>query len=79
MTIAFNSRNLRENWEALRDEVSDIQRKLDLNLNQWSSYDENFELFQKWLLDMEVKLKEDGELKATLPDKKAQLQNHKVC
>ncbi|CAL1544282.1 unnamed protein product [Lymnaea stagnalis] len=71
-------RTLRDSWEALRDEVSDIQRKLDINMNQWSSYDENFEIFQKWLLDMQVKLKEDAELKATLPEKKAQLQNHKV-
>ncbi|GFO48198.1 nesprin-1, partial [Plakobranchus ocellatus] len=71
-------RNLRDNWEALRDEVSEVQRKLDLNLSQWSSYDENFEIFQKWLLDMEVKLKEDAQLQATLPEKKAQLQNHKV-
>ncbi|KAH9507324.1 hypothetical protein Btru_056910, partial [Bulinus truncatus] len=71
-------RNLKDEWETLRDEISDIQRKLDLSLNQWSSYDENFEIFQKWLLDMEVKLKEDAEQKATLPEKKAQLQNHKV-
>ncbi|KAK0046935.1 nesprin-1, partial [Biomphalaria pfeifferi] len=76
--IRQDIRNLRDDWEALRDEISDVQRKLDLNLNQWSSYDENFEIFQKWLLDMEVKLKEDAELKATLPEKKAQLQNHKV-
>ena len=58
--------------------MSEVQRKLDLNLSQWSSYDENFETFQKWLLDMEVKLKEDAQLQATLPEKKAQLQNHKV-
>ncbi|XP_035824390.1 nesprin-1 [Aplysia californica] len=76
--IRQDIRNLRENWEALRDEMSDVQRKLDVNLNQWSSYDENFEGFQKWLLDMEVKLKEDAQLQATLPEKKAQLQNHKV-
>uniref|UniRef100_A0A2C9KCB0 Calponin-homology (CH) domain-containing protein n=1 Tax=Biomphalaria glabrata TaxID=6526 RepID=A0A2C9KCB0_BIOGL len=76
--IRQDIRNLRDDWEAFRDEISDVQRKLDLNLNQWSSYDENFDIFQKWLLDMEVKLKEDAELKATLPEKKAQLQNHKV-
>ena len=60
------------------DEVSETQRKLDMNLTQWSSYDENFDTFHKWLLDVEVKLKQDAELKATLPEKKAQLQNHKV-
>ncbi|KAK7104412.1 hypothetical protein V1264_019133 [Littorina saxatilis] len=71
-------RSLREEWDQMCDEVSETQRKLDTNLSQWSSYDENFDAFHKWLLDVEVKLKQDAELKATLPEKKAQLQNHKV-
>nr|KAG5692778.1 hypothetical protein BaRGS_009394 [Batillaria attramentaria] len=71
-------RSLREQWDLMCDEVSETQRKLDMNLTQWSSYDENFDTFHKWLLDVEVKLKQDAELKATLPEKKAQLQNHKV-
>lgn len=60
------------------DEVSETQRKLDMNLNQWASYDESFDAIHKWLIDAEVKLKQEAELKATLPEKKAQLQNHKV-
>lgn len=72
-------RALREQWEQGCDVLSETQRKLDTTLLQWSSYDENFEQFQKWLLDTEIKLREDTDLKATLPDKKAQLQNHRVC
>ncbi|XP_076463750.1 muscle-specific protein 300 kDa-like isoform X7 [Babylonia areolata] len=71
-------RSLREQWDQMGDEVVETQRRLDSNLTQWSSYDENFEAFQKWMLDVEVKLQQDAELKATLPEKKAQLQNHKV-
>lgn len=71
-------RTLREQWEQVCDLLSDTQRKLDSCLLQWSSYDENFEQFQKWLLDTEIQLKEDTDLKSTLPDKKAQLQNHRV-
>lgn len=69
---------MRDQWEVLCDEISEIQRKLDLNISQWTSYDENSKVFQKWLLDMEAKLKEGIQLHATLPEKKAQLQNHKV-
>ncbi|XP_076442566.1 muscle-specific protein 300 kDa-like isoform X3 [Babylonia areolata] len=71
-------RSLREQWDLMCDEVTEIQRKLDTNLTQWSSYDENFDAFHKWLLDVEVKLKQEADLKATLPEKKAQMQNHKV-
>ncbi|KAK6181528.1 hypothetical protein SNE40_009363 [Patella caerulea] len=76
--IRQDLRSLREQWEGVCDKLSDTQRKLDSSLNQWSSYDENSEKFHKWLVDMEVKLNEDAEFKSTLPDKKAQLQNHKV-
>ncbi|XP_041353316.1 nesprin-1-like isoform X4 [Gigantopelta aegis] len=76
--IRQDLRNLREQWESLCDEVALTQRKLESTMMEWAAYDENFEQFQKWLLDVEVKLKEDAELKTTLPDKKAQLQNHKV-
>ncbi|XP_025103982.1 nesprin-1-like isoform X4 [Pomacea canaliculata] len=71
-------RSLREQWDLMCDEVSETQRKLDMNLNQWASYDESFDAIHKWLIDAEVKLKQEAELKATLPEKKAQLQNHKV-
>lgn len=71
-------RTLRDQWEQVCDLLSDTQHKLDSCLLQWSSYDENFEQFQKWLLDTEIQLKEDTDLKSTLPDKKAQLQNHRV-
>ncbi|KAL5008450.1 hypothetical protein ScPMuIL_014031 [Solemya velum] len=71
-------RSLREQWDQVCDQLSETGRKLDSCLLQWSSYDENFEQFQKWLLDSEVQLKEDIDHKATLPEKKAQLQNHRI-
>lgn len=71
-------RALRDQWELVCDQLSDTQRKLESCLIQWSSYDENYEQLQKWLLDTEIQLKEDTDMKGTLPDKKAQLQNHRV-
>lgn len=72
-------RTLRDQWEQVCDQLSETQRKLESCLIQWSAYDENYEQLQKWLLDTEVQLNEDTDMKATLPDKKAQQQNHRVC
>ncbi|CAC5416629.1 SYNE1 [Mytilus coruscus] len=72
-------RGLREHWEQGCDVLSETQCKLDTTLLQWYSYDENFDQFRKWFLDTEIKLREDTDLKATLSDKKAQLQNHRLC
>ena len=78
IVTTVSCRSLRDKWEVVCDQLSDTQRKLESCLIQWSSYDENYEQLQKWLLDTEVQLKEDTDMKGTLPDKKAQLQNHRV-
>ena len=78
LCLSSIDRSLRDQWELVCDQLSDTQRKLESCLIQWSSYDENYEQLQKWLLDTEVQLKEDTDMKGTLPDKKAQLQNHRV-
>lgn len=45
---------------------------------QWSSYDDSFDQFQKWLAEAATKVKVDAAVKATLQEKKVQLQSHKV-
>lgn len=75
--IRHELRNLKDNWEALGDELIEVQHKLDMSLSHWSSYNENFEDMQRWLLTMEVKL-EDVELQASLHEKKTKLQNHQI-
>ncbi|CAG5135691.1 unnamed protein product, partial [Candidula unifasciata] len=70
--------NLKGNWEALCDELIEVQHKLEVNLSHWSAYYENFEDMQRWLLNMEVKLKEDTELQTTLHEKKSKLQSHQI-
>jgi len=72
------NRRLREQWELVCDQLSDTQRRLESCRIQWTSYDDVYEQLHKWLLDTEVQLKEDTDMKATLPDKKAQQQNHRV-
>ncbi|CAG5128719.1 unnamed protein product, partial [Candidula unifasciata] len=76
--IREDIRKLRDDWEALTDDMNAIHQRLNMNLNQWQTFDENSGNFKRWLLDMETLLKKDSYLQATLPEKKAQLQNHKV-
>ncbi|XP_074648980.1 muscle-specific protein 300 kDa-like isoform X3 [Tubulanus polymorphus] len=77
-TIRQDLRTLRENWDAFCDQLSENQRKLDVCVQQWSSYDESYEQFNKWAQERTEKMKVNEEKKATLPEKKIQLQNHKV-
>ena len=72
------SRSLREKWEMLGDTLSDSQRKLEVRSLQWSSYDDSFQQFQRWLSEAAAKVKHDSDVKATLQEKKVQQQDHKV-
>ena len=42
------------------------------------TYSEGAESVEKWMIDMEACVKKELELKDTLPEKRAQLQQHKV-
>lgn len=76
--MLFIFRSLREKWETFSDSLSDSERKLEVCLLQWSSYDDSFDQFQRWLNEVTDKVASSNQLQATLPEKKAQLQNHKV-
>ena len=71
-------RSLREKWEAFSDQLSESQRQMEVSLVQLSSYEDSLNQFYKWLTDTQAKVKAEGEVKATLPEKKVQLQSHKV-
>ena len=77
--VRHELRQLRERWESLGDSLSDTQRSLEVSSLQLSSYEENFGQFNNWLKESQSNLQSEAELKATLPEKKIQLQNHKVC
>jgi nesprin-1 len=71
-------RNMREQWESFSDKLNDTQRSLEGSRMQWQSFDENFDQLTHWVHDMENQVITDPDLKATLQEKKAQLQNLKV-
>ena len=69
---------MRERWESFNDSLNETQRSLESSRMQWSSFDENFEQLMQWVQDMEPHVMTEPDLKATLQEKKAQLQNIKV-
>lgn len=71
-------RYLREQWETYCDGLSDSQRRLEMALSQWASFDDSLGGLVKWISEAEQSLSTDLELKNTLQEKKAMLQNYRV-
>lgn len=72
-------RQLKIGWESLFDDLSATQRKLEVALVQWTSFDDSYGQVEHWLRDMESQLEGQLPLRSTLEEKKTQLQNYKVC
>lgn len=68
---------MKDDWENLSDSMDDVQRKMEGCLLQWHTFEESYEHFAKWLEDVNTRLK-NMELQSLLPNKRAQLQNHRV-
>lgn len=66
------------NWESLFDDLSSAQRKLEVALVQWTTFDDSYGQVEQWLRDAEVQLEGQIPLRSTLEEKKSQLQNFKV-
>ena len=65
-------------WESLFDDLSSAQRKLEVALVQWTTFDDNYGQVEQWLRDAEIQLEGQTPLRSTLEEKKSQLQNFKV-
>ena len=66
-------------WESLFDDLSSAQRKLEVALVQWTTFDDSYGQVEQWLRDAEMQLEGQVPLRSTLEEKKTQLQNFKVC
>ena len=62
----------------LLGDITEQQRQVEAELGQWVTYNEGAESVEKWMIDMEACVKRELELKDTLAEKRAQLQQHKV-
>ncbi|ERL91661.1 hypothetical protein D910_08989, partial [Dendroctonus ponderosae] len=71
-------RNIRTIWDTLGDDLQLATNKLDQCILQFSDFAATQEQLTKWLRDVEKGMKQHTELKSTLQEKRAQLQNHKI-
>lgn len=71
-------RNLRTIWDTFADDLQSSTNKLDQCLTQFSDFTATQEQLTKWLRDVEKAMHQHTELKSTLQEKRAQLQNHKI-
>ncbi|XP_038215060.1 nesprin-1 [Zerene cesonia] len=71
-------RKIRSLWDSFGDSFQETVNKLDQCLLQFSDFSLAQEQLTKWLKDVERAMQKHTELKASLEEKKAQLQNHKI-
>lgn len=75
--IRTDLRTLRDTWEAHLDRVNHLYKRVEGIIMQWSSFDDNFTQASKWLEEIKRRAGTEFDLKPTLSDKKAQLQQYK--
>lgn len=71
-------RNLRSEWEHFSDDLNTTGQKIEQCLLQFGDFSAGQEQLTKWLKDVEKAMQSHTELKSTLQEKRAQLQNHKL-
>lgn len=74
ITNNFNFRDLRNSWELVSDTLQCSLSKLDNCLLQFAEFSLSQEQLTKWLKNIEQAMQQHTETKATLQEKKAQLQ-----
>ena len=71
-------RKLKLGWDGLYDDLSSAQRRLEVSLVQWTSFNESYAQVENKLREMESQLDGHIALRSTLEEKKTQHQNFKV-
>lgn len=71
-------RSLRADWDQFSDDLNTSTHKVEQCLLQFTDFAAGQEQLTKWLKDVEQAMQNHTELKSTLQEKKAQLQNHKL-
>lgn len=71
-------RNLRLSWDNLSEEIESSVNKLEQCLLKLTEFSAAQEQLTKWLKDVEKAIEMHTQLKSSLQEKQAQLQNHKM-
>ena len=77
-TIRQQLRNLRTLWDSFSDDLQTATQKFDQCLMQFAEFSLSQEQLTAWLRDVERAMHQHTELKSSLEEKRAQLQNHKI-
>ncbi|XP_031632357.1 nesprin-1 isoform X5 [Contarinia nasturtii] len=71
-------RSLRAEWDKFSDDLNASTQKIENCLLQFTDFAQGQEQLTRWLKDVEQAMQNHTELKTTLQEKRAQLQNHKL-
>ena len=71
-------RTAKDVWDSLQTDLVDLQRRTEVSATQWSAFTEGQGQLERWLLEVETWVNTDTDLKESLTEKRAQLQNNKV-
>lgn len=71
--------DIQQEMDSLFDKTLQQQRALESEMSKWKTYEEGSASLSKWMQDMEQQFKSDIILKATLDEKKAQLQSYRTA
>lgn len=71
-------RALRADWDQFSDNLNIASQKIEQCLLQFGDFTAGQEQLSKWLKDVEKAMQSHTELKTSLQEKRAQLQNHKL-
>ncbi|KAG7206621.1 hypothetical protein KM043_000301 [Ampulex compressa] len=71
-------KELRKGWEGFSEELQAATQRLDQCLTQFAEFLLSQEQLTGWLRDVERAMRQHTELKCSLEEKRAQLQNHRI-
>ncbi|XP_043492348.1 nesprin-1 [Polistes fuscatus] len=77
-TVRQQLRDLRTLWNTFSEDLQSAMQKLDQCLMHFAEFTLSQEQLTSWLRDVESAMEQHTELKSSLEEKRAQLQNHKI-
>ena len=72
-------RQANEEWDLFTNHLQDAERLVDAFFIKWSSFNDDLVSLSRWISDKEAALRSEGDLCATLLEKRNQLQHYRVC
>ena len=71
-------KNVKELWETLHDSILELQRQMEVNLVNWSSFEDSFNQLNDWFKSVEEQIVANSPLKGSYEENRTQLHTYKV-